>query len=217
MSGVILLPGMGADRRLFAGLEGEVPFVVPEWPSHVGCTSIAALAHRIAGSLSTTPSVVGGASFGGMVALELAPIVGAKAVVLMGSCRGPGQVAAGLRLLGLLAPVVPASAYAIRGWNKPLLNAAFGPLGSDHARILHSMAQASSSSFIKWACRAVLRWEPASVTVPVFHVHGGRDRIIPARRVDATEVIPEAGHLLNLTHSAEVTAFLHRALEARRS
>ena len=216
MSDVILLPGMGADGRLFAAHASQVSFDVPEWPSHREGESLPAFAERVAARLPSVPQVVGGASFGGMVSLELARIVGAKAVVLMGSCREPAQVAPMLRFLGHVAPVVPAACFRVGGWNRRVLASAFGPLNAQQASVLFSMAEASSPSFIKWACRAVLEWSPGLVGVPVFQIHGDRDRIIPVHRVQATEVIPGAGHLLNVTHAAEVTAFLQHVVEARR-
>ena len=44
--------------------------------------------------------------------------------------------------------------------------------------------------------------------VPVVHVHGDRDRVIPLARVAPDHVIAGAGHLLTLTHAAAVNALL---------
>ncbi|HEX6096779.1 MAG TPA: hypothetical protein VF432_10685 [Thermoanaerobaculia bacterium] len=45
-------------------------------------------------------------------------------------------------------------------------------------------------------------------TVPVHHVHGERDRLIPLHRVRPDRVVAAAGHLLNVTHGAEVNDFI---------
>jgi pimeloyl-ACP methyl ester carboxylesterase len=76
------------------------------------------------------------------------------------------------------------------------------------------MAAAVPASFLKWACGAVLSWQPTPSTVPVFHIHGDRDRLIPIDRVRPTDVVAGGGHLVSLTHPAEVTAFLRRVAEA---
>ena len=47
--------------------------------------------------------------------------------------------------------------------------------------------------------------------VRVFQIHGGRDPLIPARRVEADEIIPDGGHLINVTHAREVNAFIRTA------
>jgi pimeloyl-ACP methyl ester carboxylesterase len=46
--------------------------------------------------------------------------------------------------------------------------------------------------------------------VPVFHLHGDRDRLIPIEGVRPTEVLRGAGHLFPITHPAEVASFVRR-------
>lgn len=47
--------------------------------------------------------------------------------------------------------------------------------------------------------------------MPIYHVHGDRDRLIPVHRVAPDRVIAGAGHLLNLTHADAVNEFIARA------
>ncbi|MEA2490173.1 MAG: hypothetical protein QOH21_1965 [Acidobacteriota bacterium] len=44
--------------------------------------------------------------------------------------------------------------------------------------------------------------------MPIFHVHGEQDRLIPVGRVRPDHTIAGAGHLLNLTHGDAVNAFI---------
>ena len=46
--------------------------------------------------------------------------------------------------------------------------------------------------------------------MPIHHVHGDRDRLIPLSRVTPDHVIRGAGHLLNLTHADAVNDFIVR-------
>lgn len=63
--------------------------------------------------------------------------------------------------------------------------------------------------FVRWACRAIIEWPGvAEVPMPVRHIHGDRDRIIPLHRVNADRVVAGAGHLLTLTHPDAVNDFL---------
>ena len=72
------------------------------------------------------------------------------------------------------------------------------------------MAAEVPSSFYKWGCSAILSWRPSPVTCPVFQLHGDSDQIIPLDRVrpTPTQVVRGGGHLLSLSHPAEVTAFI---------
>jgi pimeloyl-ACP methyl ester carboxylesterase len=46
----------------------------------------------------------------------------------------------------------------------------------------------------------------------VFHIHGRRDRVIPCKAVAPDVAISGAGHIVNLTHGAEVNANLARQI-----
>jgi pimeloyl-ACP methyl ester carboxylesterase len=66
-----------------------------------------------------------------------------------------------------------------------------------------------------WTLRAILSWESTPLKgVPVFQIHGRRDPLIPARRVEADVMIPDGGHLINMTHADEVNAFMARLLKS---
>jgi len=71
------------------------------------------------------------------------------------------------------------------------------------------MLAATPPSFIRWAANAIFSWPGVvDLPIPVRHIHGDRDHLIPLRRVAPDCVIPGAGHLLNLTHAAAVNDFI---------
>ena len=204
----LLLPGMGADTRLFDGLRPPLDFTVPRWPAHEPGDTLQSFSARLAASLGEDPDVVGGSSFGGMVALEVAALVRPKAAVLIGSCRGPQAIAPALRIVGRLGRRLPLGACRPRRWSFGLVQAWLGARTEAQERLLFDMASCTSADFLRWAIHAALAWHPTPLDVPVFHVHGDRDRIIPLDRVQPTRVVAGAGHVLALTHAAEVAAFL---------
>jgi pimeloyl-ACP methyl ester carboxylesterase len=73
------------------------------------------------------------------------------------------------------------------------------------------MAERTPASFLKWGVEAILSWHPSPVAVPVHHIHGSRDRLIPIGRVQPNRVVSGGGHLLTLTHPEQVVAFLSEA------
>ena len=75
-------------------------------------------------------------------------------------------------------------------------------------QLFWATAAATPAAFLKWGIEAILSWPPTPVSAPVYHIHGRDDRLIPARLVEADRVVPGGGHLLTLTHPAEVNAFL---------
>jgi pimeloyl-ACP methyl ester carboxylesterase len=212
---LLLLPGLGADGRLFQEQAFSLPgrVVIPPWPPLRSGESLGRFARRLAETLpAETPKVVGGASFGGMVAWELAAIVRPKVLVLVGSCRRPESISPSLRVLGRLCSRLPESLFKARPWTSPLLLPKFGHLDPAQRRLFWDMASKAEPAFVRWGCRAILSWQPSDHDVPCFQLHGSADRIIPVQRVRPTQIVAGAGHLLTLSHSAETTAFLSRVL-----
>src|SRR5687768_11148554 len=106
---LILLSGMGADERLFEPQREAFPNLqVPVWIDPLPGESLRAYAVRMAHKVDPgCPCIVGGASFGGMVALEMAPLLQARACLLIGSVRSSEELSwrwRALRPVAILGP-----------------------------------------------------------------------------------------------------------------
>lgn len=199
---------MARDDRIFARLLSLLPgaTIVP-WIEPRARESLGKYAARLAATISAVePVVVCGVSFGGIVARELALQLNAKACVLVSSVRSPAQfpplfrvcrplarlnVDATLNSLGTLAAAVP------RRLRTPAT-----------ARLAKLAGEAGA--WRRWATTAVLRWQaaPELDTIPVVQIHGDLDATFPIRYIISDVVIPGGGHLLALTHAAEIVKVL---------
>ena len=101
---LILLSGMGADERVFAPQLAAFPNLrVPKWIEPITGESLARYAARFARHINPgAPCVVGGASFGGFVAVEMAKHLNAKGCILIGSVRSPADLPRRVRALRCL-------------------------------------------------------------------------------------------------------------------
>jgi len=207
---IVLLPGLGADQRLFESVHSAVPsIVVPSWPATASGDSLSAFAKRLVTAIPSGENIyLGGASFGGMVALELAAFVKPKGVFLIGSCASPNSITPAAQLMRVLLHVVPASLFRPRRWMVPFLAPMFGSLTSSQKALFWSMAKHTPASFMRWGLGAIVSWQPSPVAVPVHSIHGSHDRLIPIGRVRPDRVVSGGGHLLTITHPKDVAAFL---------
>jgi pimeloyl-ACP methyl ester carboxylesterase len=209
---LLLLSGMGADERLFKAQRDAFPqLIVPRWIPPELRESLPDYARRMARIVGPAgPCYVGGGSFGGFVAMEMARHLEARAVFLIGSVRSPNELprrVRALRPLRRLLSVVPfecarpiaACASAVGG----------RVLSPATQRMLRQLADAEAP-FIRWASGAVLAWQPSPPPpgVPVYQIHGERDAVLPLRWTKPDVVVPGAGHLLAMTHAAAVNEFL---------
>lgn len=173
-------------------------------------------------NLPRHPYLIGGFSFGGIVAMELVRHLHPKpaGVVLLSGVRSRRQFTVKFQAQAIASRLVPGVVQ------RPL----YGPyakrfarsegLSPSHTELLVNMARSNDPSFVKWSTRVCASWDGKSEQwahdfhIPVYHIHGQNDRVIPDVDRCATKVIAGAGHLITLTHAAEVNAELIRLIEA---
>lgn len=209
---LLLLSGMAADERLFHRQQTTFPNLrVPAWIAPLPEESLRAYALRLARRVDPgCPCLVGGASFGGMVALEMAQHLQARACLLIGSVRSSAELPWQWRALRLAAFLGPDRI----GVAARLITRLAGPwLSPGVARRLRRFAE-PGAGFVRWAACAVLGWwpSPAARRVRVFQIHGEADRTLPVHCTRPDVIVPAGGHALPLTSPAAVNAFLRQSL-----
>jgi hypothetical protein len=226
---LILFPGLGADERLFAPQRARYAarLTVPSWPKplaleglleYAGRWALEASAGRVKGVSLTPPYFIGGVSFGGMFALSAATHLSPApaGVFLIASARNRHALPARTRWAHAAgshwpAPIARAMIRSLVG-----LFARRERLTPEHESLLRAMVADVDLPLLLWHARACLRWrfEDRSVRassgglVPIHQIHASRDWILPLVKGDPDEVIPGAGHLINLTHADQVHRFL---------
>lgn len=219
---LVLLPGMGADRRLFQGQCAHFEnLITPDWIDPLPAESLPSYARRMARTVDLRgPCFVGGASFGGMVALEMGPHLDARACFLIGSIRGPNELPRRIRLLRPAARLIPNCCAGLPGRLARLALFAAGPLMRPATRSLLGQLADADGRFVRWASLAVLRWErpPGPPAIPILQIHGDRDHVLPYRLTKPDVLVRGAGHLLPMTFPEVLNGFLDeqmkRALES---
>jgi pimeloyl-ACP methyl ester carboxylesterase len=214
---LILLPGMAADARLFRFQRRAFPsLLTPDWIEPDNGEPLIEYARRFARRIAPLGGCfVGGASFGGIVALEMAADVQAEACFLVSSVRSDSEFPWRYQALRPITRFGPnglrkAAAWSSR-WLAPLLPAA--TVGR-----LRRFSE-PRSAFVRWATWAVLSWRASveSQTVRVYQIHGSVDQAFPARRTRPDVLVAGAGHVLVMTHAEVVNEFIRARLSGHRS
>jgi len=216
-----LLPGLGADHRLLEPQRQEFPqLLVPPWITPRKDEPLPDYAARLAETIRPShklPLIVGGVSFGGMVAYEMARHLQPDATVLIASCHSRQGLRPLHRAGRWLLPLVPVAAW-------DLAKLVSGPVvrmrisaSRERQDLAIRMFKEMDSRFMHWVLQAILRWHPSPPNgTRVWHIHGRRDPLIPVRRVEADEVIADGGHMINVTHAQQVNAFIGRVYDQTR-
>jgi pimeloyl-ACP methyl ester carboxylesterase len=210
MPRLYLVPGLGADERLFAP-QTQLPLdvrVLPWLPPQRG-EDLGAYAARMAGRIDRTqPFVLAGVSFGGVVAMEIAQAAPPRALVLISSCRTPAAIPAWYRGAWAMSSFCPPSMLKAIMLHSPLTLSAFEPLTDQNRRLFMDMLEQACPEVVAAGMAMLMRWRGTNVHVPIHQVHGECDGVLPASMCRADCMIPGAGHLANLTHAPSVNAYL---------
>ena len=227
---LVLLPGLGANERLFAPqLEAfaDRGAFVPAWPEPIdparGVEGVAAdlRAALAARDALHADAVLFGFSFGAQVALSIArqrlesgespP----RAIVLVSGLRRTSQLTARFRLQVAASRLLPDAAIAWAA-NEVVAKRFARACGLDHEQTLELQRMAAELDVptFRQLARAACRWRfedadeacLAAAGVRILHLHSERDPVIPPppASIAGVERLPRRGHLLTWTHTERV-------------
>lgn len=216
---LILLPGMGADERLFAPQrEAFSNLIVPKWITPTPNDTIQTYARRLAQQVDPhRPCYVGGMSFGGFVAMEMAKHLQTIAIFLIATLRGPEELPPKFRMLKPILMFLSSLPYAMLQKSAAISVSMTGQVTGPAVTNVAQQLKEADAVFLRWASQAVLDWEPSPPSPvplpPIYQIHGEKDPVLSPKFTRPDEVIRGAGHLISLTHPEQVNAFLRKHMQ----
>ncbi len=203
-----LIPGLGADERVFEALALILPTVILRWePPASFAEPLAQYARRLAAQIpANEPCWLVGVSFGGVMALELAQLRPFGKVVLISSVAQPTQLPALLRaarVTGLYRFVPIRLGVFLPG----MMQWIFGVEKPEHRALLRQIVDDTDPPFARWAINQLVHWRGVN-TKPAVRIHGTHDRLLPAIG-PVNYWIDGGGHLMVATHAIEVSSLLN--------
>jgi pimeloyl-ACP methyl ester carboxylesterase len=208
---------MGADNRLFRSIRiPEAEIVTPDHAEPAPGENLAQYAARIADGLSIQPEdIVGGISFGGMLAGEITRQRRVAGLILLGSCLRPDRLPRSYRWIERLGCFIPDFALRCRSW-RPWVRWRFAPITRDAETCLLEMSRSHPTVQIRVFGRMIMGWDGVDdVTCPILSIHGDSDRIIPLKSAAADVILEHAGHAFTLTHAEQTTSAIRDFLRTR--
>lgn len=216
---IVFFPGLGCDHRMVEPNRGiHLPFDVPEWLPPRENEPLAEYARRMAGRVdASTPIYLAGVSLGAMVAQEVARYVPCRGLILIAGCRSSRGVPWLYRQVGRLAAAAPKALAWPTKRVMPRVRILFGIRRRSEVELFERMLGGADVDFIQWSLGAIQDWPGVGrIAVPTLSVHGTIDHVLPLERAGPVDcVIEGAGHVMNVTHAAEVNAAVNAWLESR--
>jgi len=212
---VYFISGLGADRRAFQRIVLPPQYTIHhiDWVKPMKRETLNQYAQRLTQFIDTTqPFALVGLSFGGMIATAMTAFVKPVKTILLSSIGCAGELPWYFRLAGSLRihKLVPQVLY-----NRPteLAHWLFGARSKTERKALSTIIADADPDFVRWAIGAILTWKNNRRPAHLFHIHGGRDKILPIHCTKPDVVIAKGSHFMVWTHASTISKMLERALE----
>ena len=211
---LILFSGMGADASIFLPQRLAFPnLIVPEWIPPQKAEGLESYCARFAQTFAPQcPCVVGGASFGGVVALEMTRHLETLGCILIGSVRGPDELPKRIRMLRSFAPTLSIAPISLMQWAADSAAVSANRVGVKHLAGVSRQFAKSDPAVLRWSAQTILSWDSSYESVNVRHIHGDRDCVFPIGCVRPDKVVLGGGHVISMTHGSQVNEFIREQL-----
>ena len=228
---LVLISGLAAGEKIFLRqVEAFKNVLTVPWLDVAPKETLDEYAERLAKMIASrigrgTPCYVAGLSLGGMLAPMVASHLNVKACILIASIRKPSEFPNRHRLFyhlcRYLTPVTTTAHFFLKNvlfFLMPFIRRYRSP---ERVVILEQVRDCKSRLFAR-QLRMLFTWalDPSSwrsdherdirerYDFPVYHIHGGKDRVLPASRTTPDQIIPDGRHVLPLYCAEEVNRFI---------
>lgn len=211
MSKIYLFSGLGVDQRVFDtinfdGLNAE--FI--DWINPLEKETITEYAARISRKISEKDVILIGLSFGGIIAIEVAKIIPVKKVILIASAKTKVELPVLCRIAGklYLNKLIPSAVFK---WNNFFTYWLFGIQTKEEKILLKNILKDTDSRFLRWAINEIVHWKSMEFPANCIHIHGTKDRVLPARNCKVDYLIENGGHFMTVKKATEIEQIIKTA------
>ncbi|MCC8408053.1 alpha/beta hydrolase [Mucilaginibacter sp. UR6-1] len=213
MSRIYLIPGLGADCRIYKNIDlsgHDVTFV--NWIEPDVTDTLTSYAQKLVNKYNIYPnSILIGNSMGGMVAIEIANIIPTSKTILISSIKSCNEASAYFSFFRLvpLYKLIPAKLFTSMGG---LVRIVFGKMQPDDQSLFQDMLKNTSPTFVKWAIGAILNWKNTTIPANVYHIAGSSDMLFDCRKATGSQIIEKGTHIMIFDRAEEINRILKKIL-----
>lgn len=214
MRKIYLIPGMGADTRIYnhIALRESDDVTCIDWIEPHQSDTLASYAQKLVFQYHIQPnSIVIGNSLGGMLAIEIAKFMPVQKVILISCIRTVDEAPWYFSIFRALPfyKLIPGKLMTKLGF---MIRPVFGKMNDDDLWLFKDMLKNTSPAFLKWSMGAVLHWDNKVVPPNVYQMSGDKDQVFPYKKLKAAEIVKGGTHIMIFDKAKQVNKILKRIL-----
>ncbi len=208
MKNIYLFSGLGADHRAFKKLDFSgynITFI--EWIRPLKNENIDEYAKRLLKQIKTENPILIGLSFGGVMAIEVSKYIKTEKLIIISSIKKRTDTPIYYKWIAKLRlhKLVPAKFYKKHNF---ITYWVFGVQCREDKETLYQILKDTDARFLKWAMQQMFKWQNTSHIENLTHIHGTKDRILPAKNANPNIIINGGGHLMVLNKADEISHYI---------
>ena len=204
-----LIPGMGADKRLFQRFHlpnGKVHHL--DWIAHEKSKSLREYAALMANRIQTENNIIVGSSMGGMVTVEISKQINPMGVVLVSAPAGRHEFPRSLKNLRALKLHRALNAKQVMRISR-LCDLFMGFKTEEQRAMFYDMLSGNGEDFLHFSVGAVLEWENTTPPpVPFIQILGSKDKLFSHKKIRNAHVIDGSGHFTAFEKGTDVSEII---------
>jgi hypothetical protein len=208
---VYLVPGLGADERLFARLKWDEGTMVNslKWIEPRDHERIEDYALRMAQQVDTSkPFVLAGVSLGGIISIEMAKHINPHKIIIISSIKTKKEKPPYF-FVGYLFKNTVFISEKRKLMLKILVRVFFGNMSRRSFNVFRDMLVKTGEKQIKWAQNAIVGWNNTQQFENLVHIHGTADLVFPTLFLKKYIPIEGGTHYMVISKSREISRLLN--------
>jgi pimeloyl-ACP methyl ester carboxylesterase len=214
MSKLFLIPGLGADCRIYKHIDlGNYDVVNINWIAPAKDDTLSSYAQKLIDQYQIpAQSIVIGNSLGGMIAVEIAKRITLDKVILISSIKSVNEAPWYFKFFRVtrLHHLIPTKKLTSLEF---VIEYAFGGMSENDKQLFADMLKNTSPVFMKWAIDAILRWDNQTTPKNVYHITGDKDRVFPYKKINGATIVQGGTHIMIFNKSKEINTWLKNILK----
>lgn len=209
---IYLLPGMGADKRLYdpIGLTvGKHHFI--EWEHIPEAITLTDYAEHLVSNIRTENNVYIGSSMGGMMAVEMQHLKPSDRLILLSAPASRDEFPPLLnrvRDLRMGKWFNPNQLYKLNR----LADTFMGFKDKDDRQLFYEMLEGYGPEFLHYAVNAILNWDQRKRPDNYFQIIGDKDALFKQKRMIDPVMVQGSGHFMTFEQPKILTDLLNQEL-----
>ena len=211
---IYLVPGQGADARLFDSLEINKSFEIRDikYFTPPKNTTMNEFARQLSIQIDTTqPFILIGVSLGGMLSTEMSDFLNPEEIILISSAKKQTELPKRYTFqqkFPIYKAFPPRTVKAGAKIMQPIVE----PDRNQQKATFKSMLDNKDPKFLKRTIHMIINWERTSHRADIVHIHGSNDKTIPIKNVNYDYLIEDGSHMMALTRSQEISLIINDIL-----